>query len=188
MADDGLIVVRVLFQNIEEGDRLKFVAQSNTSDTGGGARDLRFRPETEFLPLFKKMFSGRKIQRRKSKGVLAQIEVLTGTVVWDEGGKEVSATMEIWPSTNARPNECRIARISSFGLDGLIQNDPQGGKSVFMMFQQQDGTIRLHFTTETSLKMDNWDPTIKKFAADWLTEGTKSAFLDLNSKERYPHC
>lgn len=187
MADDSFNVVRVLLQNIEDGDRLKFVAKSNTSDTGGGARDLRFRPESEFLAFFQKMFSGRRVQRRSSKGVSSQIEILTDTILWNEGGKDVTATMEIWPSTEARPNECRIARISSFGLDGLIQDDANGGKSVFMMFQQQDGTIRLHFTTETSLKVDKWDPTIKKFASDWLNEGTKSAFLDLKSKERYPH-
>lgn len=187
MASDGLNVVRVLLQNIEDGDRLKFVARSNTADTGGGARDLRFRPEGEFLPFFRKMFPGRKVHRRTSSGVSQEIELLTGTVIWNEDGKEVSAVMEIWPSTNARPNETRIARISSYGLDGLIQDDPNGGKSVFMMFQQQDGTIRLHFTCETSLKVDNWDPTIKKFAADWLEEGTKSAFLDLKSKERYPN-
>ena len=187
MADDGLNVVRVLFQNIDEGDRLKFVARSNIADTGGGARDLRFRPEGEFLPFFRDMFAGRKVHRRARQGRAQEIEVLTDTVVWNQGGKEVSATMEIWPSTNARPNETRIARISSYGLDGLIQDDPNGGRSVFMMFQQKDGTIRIHFTTETSLKVDNWDPTIKKFAADWLNEGTKSAFLDLHSKERYPH-
>lgn len=187
MADDGLNVIRVLFQNIEDGDRLKFVARSNTSDTGGGARDLRFRPEKKFFPFFEKMFLGRKREQRTSKGVSSEIEILTGTVVWNEGGNEVSAMMEIWPSTAARPNECRISKVSSFGLDGLIQNDPNGGKSVLMMFQQENGTVRIFFTTETSLKDDNWDPTIKKFASEWLNKGTKSAFLDLQSKERYPH-
>ena len=127
------------------------------------------------------------MQRRNSKGAVEKIEVLSGTVTWNESGMERSATMEIWPSTNARPNECKIAKISSFGLFGMIQSDPTGGKSIFMMFQQQNGTIRLHFTTEASLRNDDWDPTIKKFAADWLREGSKSAFLDLKSKERYPH-
>ena len=33
MSDDGLNVIRVLFQNIEGGDRLKFDARSNISDS-----------------------------------------------------------------------------------------------------------------------------------------------------------
>jgi hypothetical protein len=94
--------------------------------------------------------------------------------------------MEVWPSTNARPNECRIARISSFGLYGLIKTDPAGGRSVFMMFQQANKAIRLYFTTETSLRSGNWDPKIKQFATEWIADGSKSAFLDLQTMERYP--
>lgn len=187
MSSDGRGVVRLLFQNIENGDRRKFEAQSNDAETGGGARDLRFRPEAEFLPFFGRMFPHKRMQSRRSKDVLTQIEVLSGEVKWIEGGHEKRATMEVWPSTNARPSECRIARISSFGLYDLIADDPNGGRSVFMMFQQADGTIRMHFTTETSLRNDNWDPKIKKFTADWIAEGSKSAYLDLATKGQYPH-
>ena len=42
--DTQVVVVRVLFQILTEGDRLKMDAVSNVSPTGGGARDLRFRP------------------------------------------------------------------------------------------------------------------------------------------------
>ena len=187
MRDDGLNVVRVLFQNIEQGDRLKFEAKSNISKSGGGARDLRFRPESEFLPFFQRMFPDRRMQKRSGRSGLGKIEVLRGTVLWEESGREKWATMEIWPATDARPNECRIAKISNFGLSDLIKDDPAGGKSVFMMFQLGNETIRLHFTTETGLRADDWDPTIKRFAADWMREGTKSAFLDLETKEFYPH-
>ena len=187
MSDQGRKIVRVLLQNIEDGDRRKFKARSNDADSGGGARDLRFRPETEFFPFFKKMFPNQRSQKRTSKGVVEEIEVLSCTVGWDENGQEKSATMEVWPATNARPNECRIARISSFGLYDLIKDDPSNGRSVFMLFQQKNGVILLYFTTETSLRDDNWDPTIKKFSADWIRDGSKSAFLDLETKERYPH-
>lgn len=44
-------VARVIFQVIEDGDRRKFEAVSNDADTGGGARDLRFRPANRFLPV-----------------------------------------------------------------------------------------------------------------------------------------
>ena len=187
MSDDDLSVIRVLLQNIEDGDRRKFEARSNDSATGGGARDLRFRPETVFWPFFKKVFPHSRTEKRRSKGVENEIEILTGTVHWQEKRCEKSATMEVWPSTNARPNEARIAKISSFGLYDLIKDDPAGGRSVFMLFQQMNGVIRLHFTTEISFRNDDWDPSIKKFAADWFLSGTKSAFIDLQSNERYPH-
>ncbi len=186
MSSSGQAIIRVLLQNIEEGDRLKFEARSNVSATGGGARDLRFRPESDFLPFFGRMFPHKRIETRTSKGVQSQIEVFSGTVTWSEAAVDKSATMEVWPATNARPNECRIARISSFGLYDLIKSDPNGGRSVFMMFQQANNTIRLYFTTETSLRTGNWDPEIKKFAADWIDDGSKSAFLDLQRMERYP--
>ena len=181
-------IERILLQNIEDGDRRKFIAKSNDSASGGGARDLRFRPETKFLPFFRRMLPNKIYKTRKAKSVSFQIEVLSGTVKWKETSGDKSATMEIWPSTDARPNECRIARISEFALDGLIQTDPNGGRSVFMMFQQANGDIRLHFTTETSLSTPNaWDPRIEKFAKDWFTDGCKSAFLDLVTKEQYPN-
>lgn len=187
MSTNDRRVVRVLLQNIEDGDRRKFEALSNDSDTGGGARDLRFRPEAEFLPFFSSMLPNKRTQTRTSKGVKTQIEVLSGRVEWTENGLEKNATMEVWPSTDARPSECRIARISSFGLHDLIANDPKGGRSVFMIFQQADGTIRIHFTTETSLLNDKWDQKIKNFAAHWIQEGSKSAYLDLDNRRQYPH-
>ena len=153
----------------------------------GGARDLRFRPSTQFFPFFERMFPGRKIEYRSSKGRRTEIEVLTGNVTWRQSGVERSDQVKVWPPTEARPNECRIARISSFGLYGSIIDDPNGGRSVFMMFQQADGTVRLYFTTEISLRNDNWDPRIKTFAADWFRDGRKSAFLDLETGEQFPH-
>lgn len=188
MSSNSHAIERILFQNIEDGDRRKFIAKSNDSASGGGARDLRFRPETEFLPFFRRMFPNKTYKTRKAKGLSSQIEVLSSTVKWQDPTGSKSATMEIWPATDARPNECRLARISEFALDGLIQTDPNGGRSVFMLFQQANGEIRLHFTTQTSLTTPNtWDPKIEKFARDWFADGCKSAFLDLITKERYPH-
>lgn len=187
MNSSSQVIERVLLQNIEDGDRRKFIAKSNDAASGGGARDLRFRPENEFFPFFRRMFRNKAYKTRNVKGVASQIEVLSGTVSWQEPTGEKSTMMEIWPSTDARPNECRIARISEFALDRLIHTDPNGGRSVFMMFQQANGDIRLYFTTETSLRTQNWDPRIKRFAQDWFADGCKSAFLDLITKEQYPH-
>ena len=185
-SDSGQAIIRVLLHNIEEGDRRKIVAESNDSDTGGGARDLRFTPADEFFPFFERMFPKTRQRTRTSKGIRSQIDVLRGDVRWTEPTGEKSAKMEVWPATPSRPRECRIARIAGFELHPLIQNDPNGGRSVFMMFEQADGVIRLYFTTETSLRTEDWNPKIKDLAADWIDDGGKSAFLDLQKMERYP--
>ncbi len=178
-------VDRLVLFNIEDGDRRKFLAKSNDTPSGGGARDLRFRPETEFLPLFRRMFPIKTTKTRSKGGV--SIEVLSGTVNWYSLSGTASANMEVWPSTDSRPNESRLAKIYKYGLHGLIQNDPNGGRSVFLLLQQANGDLWLYFTTETSLLTQNWDPKIKKFARDWIDDGCKSAFLDLVTKEQYPH-
>ncbi len=184
MTSDETEVVRVLFHTIDDGDRLKLEAVSNNSPTGGGARDLRFRPESLFLPFFKKLFP--KVVVRKRNG--GNIEVYNGPVYWDVEGQEKTGTMKVWPATDARADETRIATVSRFGFQDLVKDDPSGGRSIFMLFQQKSGIVRVYFTTETSLKNDDWHCTIKKFAREWFStqKKQKSAFLDLEAKERFP--
>ena len=175
-------VVRVLFQILTEGDRLKMDAVSNFSPTGGGARDLRFRPESEFLPFFRKVLTEVVLEPRGS----TQIETYRGSVSWEASGQEKSRMMTVWPATDARPNECRIGGINHFDFPGLVKKDPTGGASIFMLFQQRNGVVRVYFTTETSLRSENWNSRIKNFAKDWMATNRRSAFLDLETNERFP--
>ena len=176
-------VARVLFLLVTEADRLKMDAVSNMSPTGGGARDLRFNPASEFLPFFKRMLPEVVLEPRRSM----QIETYVGVVWWKDGGQHRSRQMKVWPPTNARPNECRVAKIHQFGFSHLVREEPGGGGSILMLFQQQNGVVRVYFTTAASLKTENWNSTIKKFALDWLTTRHKNAFLDLETNERFPH-
>jgi len=182
VASDDTQVVRVVFQILTKGDRLKMDAVSNVSDSGGGARDLRFRPETAFLPIFRKMLPEVVLERRKA----AQIETYTGKVFWEASGQERSRKMKVWPATEARENECRIGGVNHFDFSGLVKKDPGGGRSIFMLFQQRNGIVRVYFTTESSLRFENWNSTIKSFANDWMGTKHRSAFLDLETNERFP--
>lgn len=179
-------IVRVLFHTIDDGDRLKFRARSNTSGTGGGARDLRFRPESEFFPFFRRMFPNRESKQRQAKGSSKTIEILSGTAYWKRRGITDNAVIEVWPATDARQNECRIARVSSLDLRDLIEDDPASGRSIFMIYETADGQIWLYFTTQTSLQKDPWHQEIKKFAEFWIKTQKKSAFLDFETQEQYP--
>ena len=182
MASSDTRIDRVLFRLLTDGDRLKMDAASNMSPSGGGARDLRFRPASEFLPFFKKMLPEVVLERRGS----TQVETYRGSVWWEASGQQKSRPMRVWPATRARPGECRIANINQFDFSGLVKEDPGGGGSVFMLFQQRNGLVRVHFTTETSLRLRNWHSDIKSFTAEWLATRHRCAFLDLETNERFP--
>lgn len=175
-------VARVLFLIVTEADRLKMDAVSNVSPTGGGARDLRFSPESSFLPFFKKLLPKVVVKPRGT----TEIETYVGRVFWEEGGRERSRRMEVWPPTSARPNECRIARVHEFGFSRLVRRDPRGGRAIVMLFQLRNGIVRVHFTTETSLRVENWNSIIRDFAVKWLATRHKYAFIDLETTERFP--
>lgn len=186
MTSDTLNVLRLLLFDVSPGDRRKFEARSNDSPSGGGARDLRLRPEAELLPFLRDLFPHRQTILRKRKGIDTEIEVLSGTVIWKDGEVERRRTLDVWPSTDSRPDEMRIARVSELGVEGLIEDDPNGGRSILMVFQQRDSTIRLHFTTETSLREADWHPAVKRFAFHWLDSDAKTGYVDFLSQRRYP--
>lgn len=193
VASNDTQVVRLVFQVLTEGDRLKMDAVSNVSQTGGGARDLRFRPETAFLPIFRKMFPEvvkarrmRRVQGTVERRTSTQIETYRGTVYWRASDQERAREMTVWPATEARPNECRIGGINRFDFSGLVKQDPDGGRSIFMLYQLRNGVVRVDFTTETSLRVDDWHSTIKAFAKDWMRTDHRAAFLDLETNEQFP--
>ena len=72
-----------------------------------------------------------------------------------------------------------IGTVHRLGLSHLVKNDPNGGKSVFLLLELADGSARVWFTTETSLRNDKWHPSIKAFATRWMDGGAKSGFIDL---------
>ena len=49
MAEAMSDVKLVVYKKIVDGDLRKFSATSNDTQTGGGARDLRFSPAAEFM-------------------------------------------------------------------------------------------------------------------------------------------
>ena len=72
-------VKRAVFYDIYPGDRLKLDAKSNIAKSGGGARDFRFSPQEEFIPVFGEILKGRLIRVTYGKKVgRRQVTVFTG--------------------------------------------------------------------------------------------------------------
>lgn len=161
-AESGGDIARIVFREILDGDRRKFVAQSNDSDTGGGARDLRFRAWQTMKPTLRKLFPGVRTEKRK-RGANTSLEVYIGHFHWMQGGKEVSREALLEPPTDARPNESRVTRVHEYGCFTITMPEEGSGRLVALFVQKKDGTVWPFVITERSLEHDDWNPAVAEF-------------------------
>ena len=143
-AANNLNVKLVIYKRIVEGDLSKFTATSNITQSGGGARDLRFSPAAEFFPAFRRMFA------QDADGVLR------GQFSW---GNHAPTEAEIHPPTNSRSNEVRIGRIHECFPQDLIPDDSTD--CVLLIVLDNVGRVSPYFTSLRSLQTEGWHPAIK---------------------------
>lgn len=136
--------IAVVFKEILEGDLRKLAAESNDSPSGGGARDLRI-PYEPFLPILRLFFPD-VIDTSKNGG-----EVRRGRLDWPHDDIVESYDVDLWPPTDARPSEGRIARIHD--LPPLHQC-PEASETdpVFIVLTLDDtGSFRADFAQVSDL-------------------------------------
>lgn len=190
MADDQHAgdIARIVFRQILDGDRLKFIAQSNLTDSGGGARDLRFRAWDQMEQPLRKLFPGRRteIRRRGSSGPL---EVFVGQFNWMKKDKVISQEAILEPPTDARPGEGRITRVHE--LECFTINEPEegSGRLIALFVQKQDDTVWPFVVTERSLEHDDWNPAVADFLLSALNAPRRAGnaaygFIDFESGEK----
>lgn len=168
----NLNVRLVIYKKIVEGDLSKFTATSNITQSGGGARDLRFNPAGEFYPAFKRMFP--------QNG-----SVLHGYFSWSNHSDTV---VEIHPPTNARPNEVRIGRIHECFPQNVIPNDARD--CILLIVLDSTGKVCPYFTSQFSLMHDNWHPAIKDPILEGLNaqrnaKTTAMGYIDIENGRSY---
>lgn len=168
-----------MWRRLDDGDYLKFKAQSNLfPEKGGGARDLRFRNWDAFEPVFGEMFPGRAIGTKSPR----RPEIFTGTLGWDEGGTTRTAPAEIWPETDARPNEGRLARVYQYPPFSSAQRFP-GEIELVVLVQDSDGEVWPYIIGHTQLQ--DWDASIATpileclFKADRREGSFAAGYIDL---------
>ncbi|MDV5998825.1 hypothetical protein IUU84_04380 [Kocuria rhizophila] len=137
--------VLFVYKEIVAGDLRKLLAQSNDSETGGGARDLRL-PAKTFRPMMNRIFTKDATGRGGR-----QIRVADVTYV-DEQHNVHQTEIQYWPPTTSRPLEDRIARIhANPALGGQLPKSDRG--RVFVLFIKfSDGTIRCAYAYEDDLR------------------------------------
>lgn len=158
----------VVYKKIVEGDLKKFFAQSNITQSGGGARDLRFSPAKEFFSIFQRMFT-----HKEDDGTF------TGYFNWSEN---TPTCVTVHPPTNSRPNEVRIARVHECIPDKYIPESV--GDCILILILDSENKVWPYFITENSLRKDDWHPKIRDGILDGLyaKRGAKSSpmgYLDL---------
>lgn len=172
--ENDLDVKIVVYKKIVEGDLSKFTATSNVTQSGGGARDLRFSPANEFFPIFQKMFT-----------CFDENGALRGFFSWEN---HENTEVFIHPPTNSRPNEVRIARIHECFPANVIPNDSTD--CILLLVFDNLGKISPYFTSQHSLVHDAWHPLIKQPILEGLnaernSKITAMGFIDFETGRTY---
>ncbi|MCC5094286.1 hypothetical protein [Xanthomonas campestris] len=160
-------IVRVLWKEILPGDLRKFAAQSHDADTGGGARDLRFRGDQDLKAIILDMFPVQEHASRRRNSVATTITRHRGQFCWNSGSGGTKQTHSeaayIEPPTSAREGEWRITRVHTYGVfQGSVPAVTGGDRVLLLLIQTDDGNIWPRFTTETSLRKDKWSEAVKQ--------------------------
>lgn len=163
MAKKAPAVARILYKEILPGDLRKIHAQSNDSQTGGGARDFRFGNFSQLLPVVKQMFPTPVKQRRKRANQTTTLTIFQGTYHSYDANKVVVEDSFFEPPTTARPSEGRIVRVhQSLCFD--VSRIPKGGANnrvLLLLIQNSLGEVWPCFAEENSLKQPGqWDPVV----------------------------
>ena len=164
MANGAGHVARILYKEIVPGDLRKILAQSNDSDTGGGARDFRFGSFKTLLPVITEMFPKKTKENRKRDGVVEEIDVFQGEFFWfDAEGQIVRKDSFFEPPTDVRPSEGRIARVHEYGCfdTSRVPQGGEGNRVLLLLIQLHDGSVWPYYAEEKTLRLKGkWDAIV----------------------------
>lgn len=164
MASEAGHVARILYKEIVAGDLRKILAQSNDSDTGGGARDFRFGSFKKVLPVIAEMFPKKTKENRKRNGLVEEIDVFQGEFFWhDEKGQVVRKDAFFEPPTDARRSEGRIARVHEYDCfdTSRVPKGGDGNRVLLLLIQLNDGSVWPYYAEEKTLRINGkWDPVV----------------------------
>lgn len=153
---------RIVFKQLSPSDLYKFQAMSAFSGTGGGARDLRFRPYEAFEQIFQKLLPETKMQERRRRGVPVSTPIFVGRFYWyGEQGEVLSKEAFFEPPTDARPGEGRIPIVHTYPSWSAPPPENEG-RRLAVLLQHADGTVWPHFITEDFLRSGLWEERASK--------------------------
>jgi len=156
MTNTASSVSRILFKEIVDGDVRKIHADSNDSDTGGGARDFRFGSYTDLQHIFHAMFPNQITEPRRRGGVMCPVTIYSGRFYWRDPVSQVVNSQDSFfePPTDARPQEGRITRVhEQTCLSTELMPVASPNNRVFLLLtQMSDGTVWPAYVEERTLR------------------------------------
>jgi hypothetical protein len=196
-------VQRIVFKQIVYGDFRKFEAQSNDAHTGGGARDLRFRPYEEFAKVFCLLFPTVRTEQRRRGGRRVDVAIQVGHLYWFDKGKDAAKEATFEPPTDVRPREGRLPIVHTYPpFNRIVQIWPENsweedrralkvqGRLVLLLVQRDDGSVWAEFATEKSLNSGAWEdsvasPILRTLNAKRRSKQVARGYVDFVSGEEY---
>lgn len=182
----GTGVKRIIFREVMDGDLRKFTATAAPSGTGGGARDLRFRPFSKFDGVFARTLPGRQVVERTRNGARDDIEIYTGVAnVVRSNNSSSKKKISFEPPTTARPDEGRLARVHDLNLDV-----PEGeGRLLILIIQDSNDDLIITFFSERDLASGQWHEAVTAFFKDVFakpaTTNATQGYIDFDQKTRW---
>jgi len=164
-------VARILYKELVEGDLRKLQAKANNSNSGGGARDFRFRSFDTLLPVIKKMFPQTVQEKRRRNKQTVLVDIFKGSFSWfDANENVVSKEAYMEPPTSARPGEGRIARIHEYPcFDASKVKIGASNRVLLLLIQLDDGSVWPYYAEEKSLrKQGDWHQDVAEVLLNCL--------------------
>lgn len=156
MTNTASRVSRILFKEIVDGDVRKIHADSNDSDSGGGARDFRFGSYSELEHIFHSMFPSPIQDYRRRSGVTSLVTIYSGYFYWQDPvtGQTLRQISYFEPPTDARPQEGRITKIHEHPClsTALMPNSSTTNRVFLLLTQMDDGTVWPSYVEERTLR------------------------------------
>lgn len=178
----------MVFRQVLEGDVKKFKAKSNTTPSGGGARDFRFRPYEKFDAVFDRLLSTRKTVTRKRKGKSLSLSVYTEDVtVWHGPGATAPHTLVFESPTTARDGEGRICQLDKLKLKA--KGSTADRCEFLILWKDNSGKVFVALVTDRELRAGHWHEDIAKVLLSCMEQKkTRSAiqgYHDFKSGRHY---
>ena len=175
----------VIFHEITKADELKMKARSNTSKTGGGARDLRFNYD-EFDGVFQKIFPTLRQKPVTRKGVYEVKDIFYGVARFEaEGEDPISSELAWYTPTKSRPREGRIPTVHKIPALSVL---PRQGLGIPMLLFIQSTSAPLTLAYAYEDQFAEWDARLAEVLRESIDarrgSNAASGYIDLLNDER----
>ena len=133
----------IFFQRMKEATYSKFLGVSANADSGGGARDARFR-DSQNRPIMQKLFPN--VRSQSGPGGNERIIRWTN-VTWGDGSDEQE--IQYWPHTGSRPTEGRISGLNA--VPPLLIRPEDIAKTVLLLVCDENDIVWVRYATDNGL-------------------------------------